>query len=208
MSTMPLPRRNAVGIASLGRYSRFVGLMKFLLPSSALALIALVLAWPNGGADRFRVPLADLGAQSVADLGITRARFFGADRDGRPFLITAERAVQRSPRLEVFDLDTLQADLTFQDGVWASLTATAGVYDRTAGRLLLTGPIDLHSDAGYELHAEDATVDLRAGTVATHRPVQGHGPVGEIYADGLRFRGDGVVAFQGVRVVLVSPPGG
>ena len=205
-SVQPAPD---AGVSPGRRYSRFVGLMKFVLPLFALMLSVLLVAWPdaNGGGG-FRLSLADLQRGSDTELGVTRARFAGTDKHDRPFLVTAERAVQRSARFEIFDLDTLQADFTLDSGIWVSLTASAGVYDRAEGRLLLAGPIDVHSDAGYELHAGDATVDLRERTFATDFPVEGHGPLGEIRADGLRVLSDGALAFQRVRVVLLPPAGG
>lgn len=175
------------------RYSRFVGLMKFALPLVAVGLIALVVTWPaqyrNG--EGFRMTFADLEPDTEGDLGVVRARFAGADGQDRPFLITAERATQRNERFEVFELETLQADITLEGGTWISMSAVGGTYERAERRLRLEGPIDIFTNAGYELHAADAAIDLAAGRVATALPVEGHGPMGSVRADSMEFFSEG-----------------
>lgn len=191
------------------RYSRFVGLMKFALPGFAVGLVALMVAWPGrfGDGEGFRLSFANLAPDPDGNVGVTRARFAGTDSRARPFFITAERAVQQSARFEVFDLEALQADMTLSNGTWISVSAVAGVFDRGGRHLLLEGPIEIFTDIGYELHALEASINLAAGTVETGRPVNGHGPLGAIWAEGMRFTSDGgVIAFWGgVRVVLNAP---
>ena len=193
------------------RYSRFVGLMKFVLPLVAVALIALVVTWPaqyrNG--EGFRMTFADLAPDTEGNLGVVRARFAGADAQDRPFLITAERATQRSERFEVFDFEALQADITLDDGTWISMSAAAGIYERAERKLRLEGPIDIFTDAGYELHATEATIDLAAGRVSTGQPVEGHGPLGSVRADSMVFCSEGSLLRLkgGVRGAMRTPPG-
>lgn len=194
-------------IASFSRrYSRFVGLMKLVLPAFALGLVVLIVAWPGrfGGGEGFRMSIADLAPDPDGALGIVRARFAGTDAGARPFLITAERAIQQSAQFDTFTLEALQADMTLDNGTWVSVAAVGGVFDRDGRQLQLAGPIDVFTDAGYELHAETASIDLARGIVESSMPVQGHGPLGAIDAGGMRFSGDGgVLSFSGgVRVVL------
>ncbi|MDA0653868.1 MAG: LPS export ABC transporter periplasmic protein LptC [Proteobacteria bacterium] len=194
-------------IASFSRrYSRFVGLMKLVLPAFALGLVVLIAAWPGrfGGGEGFRMSFADLAPDPDGALGVVRARFAGTDAGGRPFLITADRAVQQTARFDTFSLETLQADMTLDNGTWVSVSAIGGVFDRDGRQLQLEGPIDVFTDAGYEFHAAAAEIDLERGIVETTARVRGHGPLGAIEAGGMRFSGDGgVISFSGgVRVVL------
>ena len=199
--------RRETAISSFGRrYSRFVGLMKFVLPAFAVGLIVLMVAWPGqfGHGDGFRLSFADLDPDPDGNLGVVRARFAGTDSKRRPFFITAERAVQQSEQFQVFNLEALQADITLDNGTWISVSAIGGIFDRGSRHLHLEGPIEIFTNVGYELHAEEASVDLGLGAVKTGRPVNGHGPLGAIWAEGMQFTSEGgLIAFSGgVRVVL------
>lgn len=179
---------DVVGVRLTRRYSRFVGAMKVALPAFAVALIVLFLSWPriSGTGDGYRLSFADLMRDPDGQIGVTRARFAGGDSNNRPFLVTADRAVQVEG-FDIFHLDVLQADLTLDSGAWVSVTASTGVFDRANGTLDLEGPIDIFSDRGYELHAIRARVDLDAGLLSSAGAIEGHGPLGTVRADALRY---------------------
>ncbi|MBM3507125.1 MAG: LPS export ABC transporter periplasmic protein LptC [Alphaproteobacteria bacterium] len=187
-------------------YSRFVGLMKFLLPTVALALIVSILVWPQlVGREEgsFRFSFADLERDPDGAVGVTKARFAGTDSANRPFVVAAERALQKQG-FDVFALTTLQADITLADGTWLSITADTGEYERARQLLTLGGVIDIFSNVGYEMHATHAVVNLATGTVESAQPVQGHGPLGAMRADTMKYTAEGkrLQLTGGVRVVL------
>ena len=190
------------------RYSRFVGTIKVVLFLAAGALVLLMVAWPRlNGTTGFRLSFADLKADAEGNLGVTRARFAGTDANNRPFVVTAERAVQQHGSFELFALNTLQADITLDDGVWISVAAASGTYNRGARLLTLFGPIEIFSDQGYELHATVAVIDLAAGTVVSDQPIEGHGPMGTVRADGLFFSSAGGRLSLTGRVRVTANPG-
>ncbi|HJP21881.1 MAG TPA: LPS export ABC transporter periplasmic protein LptC [Alphaproteobacteria bacterium] len=192
------------------RYSRFVGLMKFVLPATALGLTGLVLAWPGGGSDpdAIRLSFASLESDEQGNPGMTNARFVGSDRRDRPFLVTADRALQDNDNPGRVNLRTLQADMTLSNGMWLTMIAESGLYDRDKQTLDLVGPVNIFSDAGYEFHAQSSTVDLAAATASSDLPVKGQGPFGVLSADGFRFLDQGRrLIFEG-GVKLVVHPGG
>ena len=198
------PRANP-DVCKSRRYSRFVGLMKFLLPLVAVALVGLIIAWPrlDSGDTGFRFSFADLERDADGTPGVSRARFAGADAQSRPFLITAERAVQMQG-FDVFVLTGLQADIAAGDGTWLSITAGAGTFHRGDRVLMLEGAIDIFTNLGYELHATDATLDMDDGVMRSKLPIEGHGPLGSLRADTLRYStADKSLHLAGaVRVVL------
>ncbi|MSP20627.1 MAG: LPS export ABC transporter periplasmic protein LptC [Alphaproteobacteria bacterium] len=213
----PLPRllldaqaaRRAHDVRRSRRYSRFVGLMKFLLPLTAVVLVSLIAAWPQiyVSEEGFRFSFADLARDKDGQLGVTKARFAGTDSANRPFVVTAERAVQKQG-FDVFDLTTLQADITTADGTWLSITAGKGEYSRTDRTLALTGAIEIFSNVGFELHATNAVVNLLEGTVISRDPIEGHGPLGVLNAGTMTFSSTDkrLVLSGGVRVVM-NPAG-
>jgi len=130
------------------RYSRFVSLAKIALPLIALALVMVLVAWPqaqNEGAT-FQVSLAALPEGDAGDTGMTRARFVGTDSKDQAFVITAERAMPNAINPERIKLEMLQADLTLSSGVWASMLSVTGLYDRVQQSLTLRGGVDLFAD--------------------------------------------------------------
>lgn len=220
LSAESQPRRRAEGaprwrpgpplIAISRRHSRFVGTMKLVLPAIGAALIAVVLAWP-GAFERDRpleLPLAETSSGPADALAMLNPRYVGADADGQPFMITAERAVQDPKDLRHITLDTLQADMSLKDGTWLSLMARGGVYHQGRQTLQLQGPVNVYSDLGYEFHTGDIAVDLNRGTAVTEAPVNGHGPFGQLKADRMRIaqRGRHLIFTDHVSVTLHARP--
>lgn len=201
----PLRRAGPPPIAVSKRHSRFVGMMKLVLPAVAAALIAVVLVWP-GVFERQTLPLsfAELRRGPADALAMVNPRYLGTDTAGRPFMITAETAVQDADDLRRIALKSLQADMTLDDGTWLSLLAEGGVYHQGRQTLRLAGPVSVYSDAGYEFHAGDVAVDLGKGTARTDSAVNGHGPFGELRADRMRIaeRGRHLIFHDNVVVTL------
>lgn len=192
------------------RRSRFVGLMKLVLPLSAAILVAVVVVW-SGASDRdsgFRLSFVSDRADGTPSPGMVNARYVGTDRNERPFTITANRAVQVADDPDAVNLETLQADITLDDGTWLALTASSGVYRRQARTLRLEGPVNVFSDDGFHFNAEDARIDLASGTIESDRPIRGQGPLGILNANAFRTVDAGRRLFFTGEVKLVIQPGG
>jgi len=175
------------------RYSRFVNLAKIALPLTALGLVLILVAWPQGQEtdSTFRVSLAALPEGDAGDAGMTRARFVGTDSQNQPFVITAERAVPNAINPERIALHTLQADITLDTGSWVSLISASGLYDRTQQSLALGGGVELFADNGFAMHTPSARIDLIDGTARGTEPVSAQGPLGTLDADSFRMERDG-----------------
>ncbi|HZD26080.1 MAG TPA: LPS export ABC transporter periplasmic protein LptC, partial [Alphaproteobacteria bacterium] len=120
-------------------------------------------------------------------LAMLSPRYLGTDASGRPFTITAEKAVQDPHDLRRITLQTLQADMTLSDGTWVTLMAEGGLYHQGRQTLQLQGPVSVYSDAGYEFHAGDVAIDFGKGTASSQGAVNGHGPLGELRAEHMRI---------------------
>lgn len=200
----PLRRPGPPTIAVSKRHTRFVGMMKLVLPAIAAALIGIVLVWP-GVFDRgrpLRLSFTDLQSGPADALAMIHPRYQGTDAEGQPFTITAETAVQDPDDLRRITLNSLQADMTLGNGTWLSLMAEGGLYHQGQETLRLTGSVSVYSDLGYEFHAEDVAVDLARGTARTDSPVSGHGPFGELKADRMRIADRGRHLFFDDNVVV------
>lgn len=192
-------------------YSRFVGMMKMLLPMMALALAAAIFAWPGEFDDPrlLDISFVEPKGKEAEKLTMLNPRYLGTDAEQRPFVVTAKLAEQDPKDQRQVTLTAVQADMASADGAWFSVSARSGIYHQGNNNLYLVGPIDLFSDAGYEFHSGSANVDLNAGTAETVDKVEGHGPFGTIRADRLLIgeRGN-VLRFEGHVSLIIVPQKG
>ena len=197
-------------IADIGaRYSRFVGLMKFLLPVAAAALVVLVVVWPEAY-DRdpgFRIGYSSVDSSGGAEApGMVNARYVGADRQDRPYVVTADTATAEPDNPDRIRLVALQADITLDDGRWVTVIAEQGVYDRAALTLRLGDAVSIYSDDGFELQAGPTVIDLQSGAASSDAPVRAQGPLGQLSAAGFRIpEGGRRLLFVGAVKVTIDP---
>ena len=198
-------------LSSHNNYSRFVGVMKLLLPALAVALLLLVALWPQLDTtnDRLGLDLSELSIEQPDNLSMLNARFSGFDGKNQPFVITADVANQAPENENLVTLELPKADITLDDGTWLALMAREGLYDRDVETLDLIGQVGFYHDAGFELHTESARIDLAAGMASGGDPVAGHGFFGEIEAAGFQMfeRGERIL-FTGPSRLLVYPGAG
>jgi lipopolysaccharide export system protein LptC len=181
------------------RYTRFVGIMKRALLVAVAGLLLAVIAYALQPRDtkQYQMTFERMG-YLANDLAMVKPRLTGADSDGSPFVVTAEKAVQDAHNVHRARLASVQADLTARDGAWYDMSAPRGFLDSDAQKLWLNGNVALFSDSGYELHTDAAFVDLAQSC----DPKTGKAPVGK---DGkarprcakTTVRGDHAVTGQG-----------
>jgi lipopolysaccharide export system protein LptC len=194
-----------------GGYSRFVGLMKVVLPLSAGILMLLVVIWPQleRPDEGFRLGVSGMAPGDVEGQRIVNARFNGLDRDGNPFTILAEGAVQPDGGAEPVLLEFPKADMTLDNNSWIAMSADDGAYYKRSQTLDLDGNVHGFHDEGYELRTTRASVDLAAGAASGDMPVAGHGPLGELQGQGFRLTDRGKrILFTGESRLLIYPSGG
>lgn len=193
--------RTVSASADVERYSKFVGYMRIGLPAIAGVLVVLVIALPQfmGEDERFRISTAPIKEAAVEALSMVNARYFGTDKKGQPFSVTAEGVKERDGNDAQVELKAPQADITLTNGDWLSIEATAGLYDRTAETLDLNGSVTLFQDNGFEMQTEALTIKLKDGSAQSRTPVQSQGPFGELNAQGFDLFD------KGERVVFLGP---
>lgn len=200
------PGRSRMGVSP--RYSRFVGMMKLLLPLLALGLVIAVVTWPSEFRQvaGFHLPYASSADGAAAELAMVQPRYLGTDSRNRPFIVTANRATQDPQDQRLITLDRLQADMSMADGQWFTILADSGVYHQQRQHLRLQGTINLYSDQGYEFHTQIVEIDLKRGRASSDQPVRGQGPFGTLRADRLEVEDYGRrLIFKGnVRMLIVS----
>mgnify|MGYP003701286093 CR=1 FL=1 len=192
-------------------YGRFVGGLKVLLPTLAVALVLLAGAWPmiSEQDQRFVEALTGADRRAAENLAVKNPRYSGLEEDGQPFTITAESMQQESIDAETVDLVRPKADILLSNGAWVAVTAENGMLNRPAQVLELRDDVNLFHDLGYEFRTNQAILDLLAGTATGYLPVTGQGPFGYLEAEGFRVLDRGArVALTGRSKVVIYPDRG
>lgn len=189
-------------------YSRFVKFMKFMLPATALTMVLMVVLWPKveENVDSFRLSVSSLTGGSANTLSMINARYFGTDENNQPFTITADTAEETQPGTKIIELDAPKADITLEDGTWLVLASELGFYSQHEKALEMLGAVNLFHDGGYEIHTKRARVDFVEGVASSTDPVSGHGPFGELQAEGFRLFDKGKrIFFTGKSRMVLRP---
>ena len=195
------PRRpRAGGYRLRPRYSRFVGMMKVVLPAAAAALLGLLVAWPSLSprGERAAVGFSQHDATRIDTLSVRNPRYYGTDEKNLPFTITADVATQTDPKTTMVTLEKPVADLVRADGKGIVIDANLGFYRQADDTLDLLGHVDLFRDDGYELHTESARILVGPGGATGDQPVEGQGPAGKLSGEGFTVKDRGrVIVFTG-----------
>lgn len=195
-------------LAQIPRRRRFVRFMKFILPAIALATVTVVFAWPQLFSKRQNLLSLSLTAvdSENAALVMNNPRYRGADSNGQPYMVTADRAIQDPQDDKQVTLDRVQADLTMSNGQWWSLTSDTGIYNGNSQLLNLFGNISVFGDQGYEMHGNSAEVDMKTKVISSDDKVWGQTGMGTVNANGLRIYDNGrvVVFINGVKTKIFA----
>ena len=163
-------------------YSRFVTWMKFALPALALAVLALIAAWPS----LTELPVPKIAADK-GQLEMIKPRYFSLDEQNKPYSLVAQKADKLADQPDIVLLDQPEAEMTQTDGAWVNIRSDKGWYNQNTGILLMRGNVRVLRDDGNEFTTEEAESDIRKGTAWGDVHVVGQGPQGVINAQGFRL---------------------
>ncbi|MBK1667921.1 LPS export ABC transporter periplasmic protein LptC [Rhodovibrio sodomensis] len=199
-SSQSLQAKRPPRLSLRDRHSLLVGTLKVMLPALAAAIVLVLIAWPQLVPDKrdFRLSVSDLASEEVDNLTMVNPRYRSRDEENRPFTVVADRALQESSGASEVKLFAPQADMTLQDGSWVTVSADRGLYHRKREYLELRKDVHLFHDRGFQFQTRKADVDLQAGTAHSNTPVTGHGPEGQIDAQGFR------ILDKGARIILTG----
>ena len=194
------PKQRLTGGFAVARASRLVAAMKMLLPAIALCLVALVVIWPQLLRDEQDIVLRGkpITPSDADTLRVANPRFVGVDDRDRPYEIIAVTARQESESSDTVHLDLPQADMMTEAGDWMNLTAGSGVWHKRDEAVDLAGGVSVFHEAGHQLAADTARVDIGAGTAASDDPTTGQSPGGNVIGEGFRLYDHGArIVFTG-----------
>ena len=188
-------------------YSRRVWLLKRLLPAIGLTLLALIAAWPRLAPlwDRIRLVIPAIDLREARELRMLNPRYLGSDRNGHPFAVTAAVARQVPDRQDLVSLEQPRADIKTHSGANLVVTAATGIYQSQAQLLDLFGDVVLDHQNGTRFTTDTARFDIAHNAGQGDDPIAGHGPSGNINAQGFRLydKGDTII-FTGRSDMLIT----
>jgi lipopolysaccharide export system protein LptC len=190
-------------------YSRLVRIFKILLPLVAAAILGLLAVWPRlaGHDERFQLGFGSF-EREIDNLSMVNPRFFGLDRNNRPFAVTGDVATQADREGSSVTIESPRADIALRDGAGVLLNADLGYYRQKEQILDLVGGVDLYHERGFEMHTSSARVDMKGSMAWGDAPVEGQGSFGTITSQGFRVTEDGkIVHFTGKSHLVLESKG-
>lgn len=178
-------------------HDRLIGIMKIALP----ALIGIVLAFLVFSPLEEKQEISFLLKKEEVDragerMRVQSAQYRGQDSRGRPFVLNAERALQRSATQPIVEIGGMSAQMDLESGM-ARIEAGRARYNIQEERVQVIGPIHLSGADGYRMVTHDVQVDLRNRRLASQGSVEGQMPLG-------RFTGGRLEADLGERTVVLT----
>ena len=164
---------------STAGYSRYVKLMKIILPVGIGLSVGLSIAWPylqSLGKETFA--FIDPSRPEIRENRMLRPHYLSTDKKGQPYHVDADWAKQRTEDLA--DLVNPIGAVTMIEGETFDLKAQKGLYNSQNKLLNLEGEVTLTSTDGYNVRTEKAHVTLDNKVIEGDNYIEGEGPTGAI----------------------------
>ena len=196
--------------ASVSRgYTRFIKYMRFILPLAALALIAVVIAWPEMEDKIVIVQKNEIIPESQTEIGeneLLNPHFTTTDAQQQPVNVTAARALQNQENPDLVKLEKPNADLKMKDGSNVQIESLQGTYEQKTEKLFLQDEVKIRHESGYVLEAEELRVDMKTREAFSDKTVHVNGPEAKVVATGLEGNVEnGILIFKGPATLTLTP---
>ncbi len=188
------------------QHDRVIRYAKIALPSAVGVLIAFLALAPLDKNSEVSFILDKNKVENAPErMRVDVARYTGEDSEGRPFLIVAQSAIQRSSDLPIVDIRGMMARLGLTEGP-VTILANLAHYNIDDQMVRVIGPIRVSGPDGQRLSTSNVTVDLKQRQVVGSGDVQGQLRLGQFSAG--RLRADlgtrTVILDQGARLKIVQ----
>ena len=177
------PRDTHHAKASSAGYTRFVGVLRWVLPTLIVIAMAVLILWPRWGDNTLSLTVEN----NVPNLMIEKLNLSGLDSKNQPYTLTADRALQAANTKNLVDLQKPKGELALEDGTWLAGHADYGRLDQSSKKLWLGGNVELFHDKGYRFSSSEMNVDMTQSAAWGEQPVVIQGGFGEIHGEGFRL---------------------
>jgi lipopolysaccharide export system protein LptC len=166
-----------------GAHDRLIALLRKILPGGIGAMVAVMVLVPLTPRNEVSFLLDRRKVAITPDrIDVDHAMYRGTDDNGRPFEVTAGKAVQANPTSPIIGMNTLVAKLQMVDGP-AGLTAPRGDYNFEKEIVTSDVPVVFTASDGYRMTMRNVSIDLNSRKATGAGGVQGTVPTGTFQAD-------------------------
>jgi lipopolysaccharide export system protein LptC len=189
-----------------GSYDRIVSILKWVLPISSFLLFVTLVSLPFLNKREVSFLLSRDSIEKTPEvLRMERPSYRGLDSKGRPFVLTAERAIQKSSEDAVVELQKLTANISTTGGD-AKLSSELGAFDLKKEQLRISGGISVSRADGYAFQTKSAVLDLSSRMAWGVDGVSGDAPLGMFRAQKFQVNVEtGNVTFSGGTKLRIVP---
>ena len=176
------------------RRVRTIKLLKLLLPTIAIVLLATVLLWPN--INKYFAP-APQTIQAVVNTIETpidentaiKPQYEGVDSKGQIYKLTAQTGTNIAPG--IINLEYPMAEQSLKTGHKIVVSALKGTVFQDEKRLELVGSVTFNHSIGIDFTTKSATLLYNEGKAEGNEPTYGVGQGFNIKAGGFRVYDNG-----------------
>lgn len=196
-----------------GLHTRIVAVLKVGFPILAAALLLSVFVFRPSDDEGAEIVFSEADLDQLGQgLQITNPTFTGMTRAGDSFTFEADLVQPDAAPPTRASITRLRGEIDFADGTMLAITSDRGELKISDQILDLAGSVRLATPDGYDLTADQLSVDLGAGVLEGRGDVHGTGPMGRVTSETLDVRpssGDKetrVFSFgNGVRLIYDPP---
>jgi lipopolysaccharide export system protein LptC len=194
-------RTNAIVSRRVRAHSRTIHLLRWLLPSAIVAILAVLGVFV--GVDALHTQAAR-PRETPTQIRMVNPHFLGRDEQGRAFNLSARQARRDDNNLQQVFLDAPVMTLDVDGQRPSTLTADNGVYREDTRLLKLTGHVRVDDSRDSTVGTDEAIVDTRAGTINGRSALNAKGPTGALSAGSYTAtdKGDHLILRGGVHATM------
>ncbi|MBV9881579.1 MAG: LPS export ABC transporter periplasmic protein LptC [Sphingomonadaceae bacterium] len=165
-----------------GGHDRLVRILKIGLPALVGVVLAFLFFAPLEDKQEVSFLLDKNKVQTAPErLRVAAAQYRGQDNQGRPFVLSAQSAVQQTSANPIVEISNMNAQIQLQNGP-ARIDAGRARYNMDTDHVEVVGPIQFAAADGYRMGTRDVDVDLRNNTLTSRGSVEGQMPLGTFQA--------------------------
>ena len=155
---------------------------KIALPAAVGVLVAILALAPLQKKGDVSFILDKKKVQSAPErMRVEAARYSGTDEKGQQFVMTANRAIQRTSDTPIVDIRGMQAKIDQTRGPM-HIVADQGRYNLDTQRVAVDGPVKVAGADGFTLNTSNVIVDMKTQQLASQGPAEGATNLGQFKA--------------------------
>jgi lipopolysaccharide export system protein LptC len=193
----PYGGERAAAFAAAQRHSKLVRFLRVAILGGAtgtVAILVLIAVFDPFGRITTDLSVAGLSLDGTR-VAMDRPKLAGFRKDGRPYLVNADRAIQDVLHPTVVELRGIDAEVGIAGNGASKVTAEMGVYDSATEHMDLSRNVHVKSDE-YDVRLQSASIDFKAGVYLSHDPVT------VVTSNGATINADSVAALDNGRELV------